>query len=253
MVPAALLATAALGTLGGCGRVVEGRAEQAVNAILPQYLGPADRWSSRVGGRPDAMLRGRLRSVHVEGDNVRLAPGLVVGKLTLDLRDVSVDRKAGTLEDVGATRFSALLGERALNDYVRRQRTDVRDLRVSLGKDARLTVRARPELLGYPTLPVEVRGTLKPRGIAGGTTLDFVPDRARLSILPIPLFVAEHVAARLNPVVDLSGLPVPILVERADVTEGTLTLTGSVPSDAILDAADAAIAAAEQRRRTTAP
>mgnify|MGYP000940575846 CR=1 FL=1 len=233
------------GSLAGCGRAVENKAEKAINEMLPQYLGPAKRWSSRVSGKTGAMLRGRLGKVRIEGEDVTLAPGLVVEKLTVDLEDVSVDRGAGQLQDVGKTVFTARLSEAMLNRYVRMYRPTLRDLNITTAADGRLTVRARPELFGYPTLPVEVRGTLRPGG--GGAWLDFDPDRAKLSVVPIPVFVAEHIADRLNPAVDLSDLALPIVVEGVQVEQGALTLSGRVPSDALLNAAREAASGGGQR------
>jgi len=248
---AGLLAVVAAvaGASSGCGRVVGGKAEDAIKPLLPQYIGPADDYQVRVSGGTGAMLRGRLGRVQVEGKNVRLTPEFTVSALSLDLRDVSVDRGQGRLQNVASSTFSARIAEPDLNRYLGNRRPGIRDLSVRAGGDGRLSVRARPELLGYPTLPVEVRGTLAPRPDSGGQKLDFVPDGARVSILPIPNFVVEHLVSRLNPVVDLSdGLAVPISVQSTRVQAGSLTLTGVIPSDALLRAADAAVSAAEQKR-----
>lgn len=238
-VRAAVAAAAALLPLAaaaGCGRVVEGKAEGAIRDMLPRYVGPADKYAVDVGGKTSAMTRGRFRRVRIDGTNVRLTPQLTVAALGLDLTDVAVDPRAGRLEAVGAAGFSARIAEPELNRYVGDRRPGMRDLRVSCGTDGLLTVRARPEVLGYPTLPVQVRGTLRPR--EDGARLDFVPDSARVSVVPLPRFVVDHLVGRLNPVVDLSeGVALPVTVRSTSVQAGALTLTGVLPPDELLRAA----------------
>lgn len=220
--------------LTGCHRPVETRAEHAITDLLPRYLGPAQKYTARVSGRPDAIFRGRLRSVHIEGTNVQMLPNLVVSRLVVDVKDVSVDRGSGALQNVGETRFSARLSEAAINGYVTRRRPELRDLSISLGADGKATVTARPEILGISTIPVSLRGIVRLQG--DGSHLDFQPDKASLDVgigkigTPLPEFVADQIASRLNPVADLSEAPFPIVAESVIVEQGAATISGYVPS-----------------------
>ncbi|MBC8137998.1 MAG: DUF2993 domain-containing protein [Fibrella sp.] len=219
--------------LTGCNRPVETRAEHAITDVLPRYLGPAEKYTARVSGRPDAIYRGRLRSVHIEGTNVQMLPNLLVSRLVMDVKDVSVDRGNNTLQNVGETRFSARLTEAAINGYVRRRETAPPDLAISLGADGKATVTTRPELLGFSTIPVSLRGTVRLQG--DGKHLEFQPDKASVDVgigtitSALPGFVADHIASQVNPVADLSTAPFPIIAESVTVEQGAATIMGYVP------------------------
>lgn len=223
-------------TGGGCARRVERIAEQRIDTLLPQFLGPADRWSSRVRDNPAALLRGRLRRVRVDGENVRVSDDLTLDHLTLDVADLHVDTREKRVTSVGAIGFSARLSETSLNRYLRARRPDIPGLSVRLRANE-ATIRARPELAGLLGIPLSVRGTLSLRPNGNGTLLDFVPGGANVSLVPIPGMVLRFVAERVNPLVDLAALRAPIRVERVGIEEGQVTLTGSVDGEALLRAA----------------
>ena len=225
----AVLAGAAVLALTGCARPGEREAEKAIHKLLPEYLGPAKNYSVRVKGKSlGAISRGRLREVHIAGTDVRLTDELTVRELTVDADEVAVDLKSRSLRGVSQALFSARIDEARLDAMARKRRPKLLDLKLRLtGSQVEVTV--RPEVFGYPTVPITVLGTLSVRG--GGRSLDFSPDRGRLTIVPIPEAVLDFVADRLNPVVDLSALTVPVQVERADVSGGALTLSGTIPPD----------------------
>ncbi len=221
-------------TLSGCHRPVETRIEKVIADRLPRYLGEADSYDVHVAGRADAIYRGRLRSVHIEGVNVRLVPDLVVSRLVIDVKDVSVDKGSGTLQNIGETRFSARLTEGAITHYVASRPNAPRDFALSLGGDGKATVTTRPELLGFPTLPVSLRGTVRLQ--SDGTHLDFAPDKALLDTgigtvgTRLPGFVADHIAAKVNPVADLSRARFPVVADSVTIENGAATVTGRVPA-----------------------
>lgn len=222
--------------LAGCGRTVERKAEQMVNEVLPAYLGPAEKYSTRIhGDSAGAVIRGRLRSVHIDGQKVQLAPDLVVDEVTLDFAEVEVDTKSRRLRAVGSAEFTCRIGEARLNHYLRSVKPDIPELAVRLRGDT-LFVRAKPEVLGVLPVPVEVEGRLRPR--PGGRLLDFDPDRARVSILPIPGVVIDYLAQKLSPTIDLSRLTIPIHVRSTQVRGGVIVLSGYLDPDDILKAAE---------------
>ena len=217
----------------GCARPVERQAERRINALLPEYVGPAQKYSSRVRGDVGALARGRARHVHVDGVQVRLDEALTVDTLALDLGDVEVDTKAGRLRAIRSIAFSATLREANLNRYVRARRAEIPDLQVEL-RPAGALVRARPEVLGAG-VPIQVEGTITPR--AGGRLLDFSPGAARVSVVPVPASVLQYLARELNPIVDLSTLRVPVRVARTRTEQGVLILEGDVDPADLLRAA----------------
>ncbi len=221
---------------GGCSRPAERVAEKRINTLLPQYIGPADRYSTRVRETTSGLLRGRLRRIHVDGVNVRMSDELTLDHLALDISDVSVDAKGQRVQSVGAIRVAATLGEANLNRYLRARRPDIAGLQVGLGA-GEATVRATPEIASLFGVPLQVRGSLQPR--PGGALLDFVPGSARVSIVPVPGPVLRFVGERLNPVVDLQSVRAPFRVEQIELRPGAAVLTGSADPAMLLASAAA--------------
>ena len=222
---------------GACGRVVRGKAEDRIDAVLPRYLGPADRYETRIdAASAGAVLRGHLRLIHIVGTRVQLRPNLVVDTLTLDARSVTADPRRGTLTAVESAAFRCRISAAHLQSYLISRRLGIPDLSLETQGEF-LVVRARPDLLGVVPVPVRVKGLLVPE--ASGDLLDFVPDRASVTILPVPRVLLSYFSRRLNPIVDLRDLPVAIHVDTAAVESGALVLTGTVPPDTLLRAANA--------------
>lgn len=224
-----LLALLAL-SLSGCARPVERAAERRLVDLLPALIGPATKYSTRVRGG-GSLLRGRARSVHIDGWGVRLSESLTLDMLALDLSHVEVDRGSGRLRHVEGVTFTATLSGSRLQEYVASRRLGIPELRVGLDQSDAF-VSARPEVLGVTPVSVSVRGTITPR--AGGTRLDFTPSGARVSIVPIPAPILRYLGERLNPVLDLSTLHIPVRVERAEVRQGALILQGTIDPAALL-------------------
>lgn len=217
--------------LVGCARPGEKKAEKAVAELLPEYLGPAERYQVKVKADSlGALMRGRVRTVTIKGTKVQLLPDCTVAELGIEASEIEVDRNTHSLKSVGEAHFTARIEERELDRLVRARRPKLADLRVSL-RGTFVTVKVTPELFGYPTLPVQVEGSLLSRG--GGVLMDFEPDRARLVVVPIPKPVLDYVAERVNPIVDFSNLKAPIRVEKAEVRGGALILSGYIPPESV--------------------
>lgn len=215
----------------GCARPGEKKAERAVEELLPSYLGPAESYKAQVKAASlGALMRGRVRTVTIVGRGVQLLPECTVAELRVDASEIEIDKGRQSLKSVGEARFIARIDEKELDRLVRTRRPKLADLRVSL-RGSLVSVRVTPEVLGYPTVPIQVEGSLLSKG--GGMALDFEPDKARLLIVPIPRAVLEFVAERINPVVDFSALKAPIRVEKAEVKGGSLILRGYLPPESV--------------------
>lgn len=222
---------AVLSVLGACARPGEKKAERAVEELLPGYLGPAQSYRAQVKAASlGALMRGRVRTVTLVGRQVQLLPECTVAELRVDAAEIEVDRNTKSLKSVGEARFIARIEASELDRLVRTRRPKLAALQVSL-RGSLVSVRVTPEVLGYPTVPVQVEGNLVSR--SGGAALDFEPDRARLLIVPIPKPVLDFVAERLNPVVEFTALKAPIRVESAEVKGGSLLLRGFLPPESV--------------------
>lgn len=217
--------------LVGCARPAEREAEKRVNALLPRYIGPAQKWETKIkGDSMGAVMRGRLRSVHIVGTGVQVAPDLILEKVLLDFEEVAVDTKAQRLQSVGKATFSGSVRDVVLSRYLRKQRPDIKGLNLTFDK-GEIVVHADPDAFGIIKVPTDVRGRLVPRG---GGVMDFAPSGANISIVPIPQPVLDYLSKKLNPAVDLSHLTAPLQLERAETSGFFLTLSGSIRPDDLL-------------------
>lgn len=221
--------------IAGCRRPVEREAEKRIVALLPRYLGPADKYTAKVtGDSPGALMRGRLRQVHVEGKRVRLTPDLIVDELVMDFDEVSVDPKAGRLQNVGRATFNGRISDVSLTRYLRQTRSGIPELGIAL-EEGHIEVSAKPELLNLVNVPIAVRGTLVPRG---KSRLEFVPDRAQVSIVPIPGIALEWLTSRLNPTLDISLANAPLQVGNVQIRDRSLLVSGSIAPEDIMGLAN---------------
>lgn len=215
----------------GCNRTAEREAEKHVNVVLTNYIGPADKWDTRVrSDSAGAVMRGRFKSINIVGKNVRVDPNMTLEDLTLDFEAVEVDTKAKRLNSVGKATFSCRLRDVVLSQYCRKRRPNIEGLDITF-EGNNLVVHAKPDALGLFKVPVSVAGTLKPRGTA---QMDFDPNKANVAILPIPERVLDYVANKLNPVIDLSHVVAPLRIERAEINGSLMTVSGSIAPDELL-------------------
>ena len=229
--------------LAGCKGAVENEAGKRLNALLPEYLGPAQKYTTTVDAdSAGAIMRGRFRKVHIEGIGVQVNPKMTIDRLQLDFAEVEVDTKAKKLRSIGGATFACSLSGENLNRYVQAQRPDVNGLKASLTRTGILINAAPQDPFKLVAVPIAVEGKLIPHG---GAKMDFKPNMAKVSILSIPGFALDFIQARLNPLVELSGMAIPVKVESADVRDGYLTITGAVEPDDILRLGNGAAARAQ--------
>lgn len=194
---------------------------------LPQAIGPAAHYDVQVSGDVLGLARGRARGVRIVGQDVQMTPAVTLDALTLEARGIVFDTKSRQVQSIGSGSFAATLGQVHLTEYLLRVRPN---LSVMLGAgDMQATL---PVAFGPVHTTVAVRGTLTPTA-PGASTLDFVADRARLGVLPVPAFAVNAALQAVNPVLDLSRVKVPIGVQSADVVGEQLTIRGTAQLDAL--------------------
>ncbi len=213
----------------GCG---VGRSAQTIVAhkiadALPQALGPAAHYDVQVSGDALGLARGRARGVLIQGQDVQMTPAVTLDALTLNARDIVFDAKSRQVQSIGSASFAASLGQAHLTEYLLRVRPN---LSVTLGADDMTAT--LPVAFGPVHTTVAVRGTLTPT-TPGASTLDFVADRGRLGVLPVPAFAVNAALAAVNPILDLSRVKAPVGVQSADVVGGLLTIRGTAQLDAL--------------------
>ena len=213
--------------LAGCGSLSpQTVAAHKVSDALPKILGPAAHYEVRVQGDTLALTRGRARNVHVDGQDVQLSPTITLDTLTFDAQDVSIDTQAKKLQKIGTVSFTGTMGQAHLESYlghVKMSKT-LQGLRVTLRQsDVQVQL---PLAAGPVHTKVTVFGRPMPDAREAGS-VDFIVDKARLSFLPLPAGLVNRALAEMNPIVDLSAVRVPIMVQSTSVEGGKLVLRGT--------------------------
>ncbi len=219
--------------LAGCGHPVQETAAHKIADVLPSALGPAAHYDVQVDGDPFALVRGRARAVHIQGQDVQLSPSLTLNTLTADVQDMSFDVNTRRLTHIGQTSFAASLDQTNLDRYLAQSKPLLPGLTVTLLPDA---VEARvpidADTLNLHTTAL-LSGTFRPDA-SDPSRLDFVASDARVGKVSLPPSLVNLALTALNPVLDLSGLKAPLSVTEARVTNSRLTLSGTARLDGLI-------------------
>lgn len=220
MAVAGLLITALSAALSGCtDGVVSGAIENRIEERLPQQIGPAKSYSVKVAGSTGRMVRGQLKQIDIHGDDVQLAPNLLVDALDIRMKDVVSDSKGTELKSVGEVTFSAVVSENALNKYLSKTRTDGLKVRC---EDAALTVWAVPKVLGLD-VNVKLTGQLVPRK----SLVDYKVDKLQVVGLNAPSIAARVVEDHINPVMDLKKMRFAPDIQSVQTMPGIVRISGT--------------------------
>lgn len=208
---------AAVGLLSAC-RATDDRVESRLMEELPRVLGPADRYEVDVRGvEGDASY---AESVQVVGYRVRPRQGPVIDRLSIDLRDVHYDRENKRLERAESARATAWVTTGDLADFVEAQ-DGIADATVTMSAPDSVFLRVRPELGGLGVLPgaaLEISGTMKGRG----PFLEYDVADVEAVGLNLGEWGARRITRMVNPLVDLSDLPLRLEVGAVRVEGRTL-------------------------------
>jgi len=203
----------------------EGRVEDRLEEALVARLGPAEEYDVDVSGL--RARSGEAERVRAEGIRVRPARGPVVDRLTIEVRNVRYDRALKRLVAAESVQATAWVRPNDLEVYLE-QGGGLRSASVSLMHPDRMRLRFRPEL-GLPVplnVVAEVEGTVEGRG----SELHFVVREARAGGIGVNGGVTEGLSRWINPVVDLSNLPLDLEVTSVRVEGDALRVdaTGDV-------------------------
>jgi hypothetical protein len=213
-----VVAAAAL-LLAGC-HATDDRVESVLERELPKLLGPADRYEVDVEGvESDASA---AEAVDVIGYRIRPRQGPVIDRLSIELRDVQYDRENKRLERAESAHATAWITAADLADFLEQQ-DGISDATVTLGAPDSVFLRVRPNLGGLVLLPgaaVEVAGTIEGRG----PYLEY--DVADVEAVGLNLgdWGSRRLTRLINPLIDLSGLPLRLDVTAVRVEGRTVRL-----------------------------
>ncbi len=173
-----------------------------------------------------AIALGRIDFLRVDARNITI-DGLRVQRLFLDARHADIDMGAvlrgGKLDlrRIGRGDVTVILAEGDLNDYFHSRDGMLRLLTVRL-RPGVATVSGSANLLG-----VRVDITLDGRfAVEGDTRLVYVVDRFRVGNTVVPEVVKNGLLKSADLSVDVSGLPMPVVLRDVSVQDGAVYIFG---------------------------
>jgi hypothetical protein len=211
----------------GCSRASPFRAiERSVRDEMPRVIGPADRYEVVVSRSGGGLVAGRIPWINIRGQNVRAIEGLTIDDLEVRLEDVRFSRSSRTVQEIGLTHFEARLSAGSVVGYLHSRSPGLRGVQVAFD-GASVRVHATPSLLGIG-VPMEVEG--RPL-LRGPTTIDFAASRIAILRLGLPEFAVRRLEARINPLVDLSTMPLPLHLTSVQIMDDRALITGTASLD----------------------
>ncbi|MGQ9525117.1 MAG: LmeA family phospholipid-binding protein [Armatimonadota bacterium] len=217
----------------GCGPLDPIRAvERGIARHAAKRFGPADRYEVRIGSAGTNLRKGVIGGLVIEGYRVRTKPGLTVNWCRVELRDVRFEPRSRSITSVGDSSVVAEVLEQDANAYLSARQDSYSNIRVELIGDGEMAVVMEPRLVG---VPVTVRLEGRPE-VRGGSEIAFVPDAVRIARLNLPRRLLGLVERRVNPILRVDELGVPVVLEDVRVEQGKIVAVGAADVNALRSA-----------------
>jgi hypothetical protein len=215
-------------TVTGCNQVGKAVAQDALKREMTRLIGPADNYDVDVEGlRAD---QGTASAIRATGRNVRPRNAPVIENLRANFTDVRYDRTRGQVDQVGSARVDVALATAAIESFLEKNR-NIKNVQLKLEAPQRVTIRATPEMQGL-SLPAGINVSLSGRLQGAGTQVRFEVDRVSAIGIDISSLAAKRISDEINPLIDLSNMPVVVNVGdvRVEGTRISATATGRLPN-----------------------
>lgn len=215
---------------GGCGPLNPIRAvESGIARYAVRRFGPADRYDVQISSAGTNLRRGVIGALVIEGHRVHTKAGLVVNWCRAELRDVRFERKSRSIISVGESSVVAEVLEEDANAYLSARPDGYRHIRVELTGDGEMAVVVEPRVVG---VPVTVRLEGRPE-VRNGSDVVFVPDALRVARLNLPRSLLGLVERRINPILRVDELGVPVVLDDVRVEQGRIVVAGTADVEAL--------------------
>ena len=194
-----------------------GQVERALEDELHRVVGPADHYDVEIDG-----LRagdGEADRMRATGEGVRPRGAPAIDRIEVEMRDVRYDRDRKRIERLGSAHAVATITAADLARYLERQ-SAIEDADVTLEAPDRALLRLRPDL-GIP-LPGGAVADVTGRVVGDGSYLRFEVEGVRAAGLGLGGRAIETLTRLINPLVDLSEMPVAFEVTDVRVENGLL-------------------------------
>ncbi|MGC8862746.1 MAG: DUF2993 domain-containing protein [Armatimonadota bacterium] len=219
----AMAAALAVIMLAGCGSGIRHRVENGIARSLQKRLGPAREYSVRVSGSTMSIISGRIDSVDISGQEVRLAKGITVSRLDVSLKGLVVDTATQEIRKCARAAYLARVSEEELQRYLVRRYPDIPGLTVTLLNDqARVT--ATPGVAGV-TVTIAADAVV---AVREGRQLVLDLKKINVGWVPTPGFAREYIGKRINPVFDAADLGFDAQIESVRIEPGVAVIAGTL-------------------------
>lgn len=177
-----------------------------------------------------AVAFGRVDRLEIDAQNVTMG-GLRVQRLFVDVRHADLDVGAmlrGERVELRRVRkgdATVILAEGDLNAYLHSRDGILRALAVKL-RPGVATVAGHVNVLGLK-VDIALDGRFV---VEGGTRLRYVVDRLRVGNAVIPEAIWDELVGAVDLSVDVSDLPVPVVLREVNVQDGVVYVFGGTPA-----------------------
>jgi hypothetical protein len=208
--------------VGLVGCTPSGVAEQTIKRALPETIGPADHYEVQIEGLK--ARSGEADRVLIIGQRVRPQGTPTLDRLTIELRGVQYNRTARRLERLAGVEGTAQITAVDLADFLETQ-PNVQTATVSLRSPDQAILSIQPAF-SLISLDLSVGLTVDATGRLMGERdrIYFVVSEVRAAGASLGDGAARLLSQAINPLVDLSGLPIDVEVTAISVENNTVQI-----------------------------
>ncbi len=164
-------------------------------------------------------MKSTAANVKVEIQNLTLENGLLIDNVTLTGKNLEYDPISQRINVPEPGKLVAQLSAASVYRFLETNPPEnVKDLDVMLGEGV-IVVTAKVQSL--ISVGIEATGKLV---AANGAMIEFLPTSVRVAGFGAPSRLVESVLSQINPLLDLSDLPIPITVTSIEVRPDGITI-----------------------------
>ncbi len=209
------------GLLPGCSSHQVKLAADEVVARAPDLVAPAERYQAEISG----LTAARVETLCITGTGVRPDPNLVLDPLTLILHGVDYQLKPFQITNVADATFKGRASQSAVNHFVRQQHTvttsNIQNIQVAFEQNL-VKVTAVFPVYGVD-IPIAATGAVR---VDEGIRLNAELKTFSILTVGVPKNISSLLMARINPLVDLSGLRFKPRLDKVTIEPGGLVFSG---------------------------
>jgi len=202
----------------------QGMAEDQVRKTLTRALGPAEKYDVKISNTSDGMLlNGEVKDLTIDAKRVRTKDGLVIQRFDVRMLGLKLSKDKKKIDSVESATFDLDITQEDLSTLARSKVRQIGDVQVLLAP-GEVALMAPARALGQ-TLDVSLRGSLN---VEQGQRISFIPSTFSLGPLKVDDVLLQNLLHRVNPVADLSRLPVPVHIDLLAARQGVLNVKGTL-------------------------